>query len=118
MLHPYINIALTGTNPDETDFDEWIEWADGKIMSYLQVSTLPTDISNIMRNVADDLLIRKYRYEKRTPHPHPEGESSPPMPELSAQNKEDLDSLTGQAPSIEPTTFNFDIDKTEGGFYY
>lgn len=116
LRHPRITISATGTDPDETDFAEWIDWADGKILSYLQVSALPTDIGNIIRNVADDLLIRKYRYEKRTAFPNPEGESTPPMPELTAQNKMDLNSLKGQDESIEAPAFNFDLDKTTGGY--
>lgn len=116
LRHPRLTISATGTDPDETDFAEWISWADGKIMAYLGVSALPTDIGGIMENVADDLLIRKFRYEKRTAFPNPEGEGSPAMPELTAQNKMELDSLKGQDESIEAPAFNFDLDKTTGGY--
>ncbi|MFX0212346.1 MAG: hypothetical protein ACFFDT_40610 [Candidatus Hodarchaeota archaeon] len=41
-----------------------------------------------------------------------------PLPELTAENKEELDSLRGQVASIEPSTFNFDITKIDGGFEF
>jgi hypothetical protein len=95
---------------------EWISWADGKILAYLQVSTLPTDTAGIIENVADDLLIRKWRYEKNTPIPMPEGEGTIAMPELTVQNKQELESLKGQSSSIEDPAFNFDLDRLTGGF--
>lgn len=71
-----------------------------------------------MKNVADDLLIRKYPYEKLIANLSPVELLQIPLPELTAENKEELDSLRGQDESIEPSTFNFDITKTEGGFEY
>ena len=38
------------------------------------------------------------------------------LPELTAGNKADLNSLKGQDESIEEPAFNFDLDKTVGGF--
>jgi hypothetical protein len=108
-------VAASGTTPTTDQLTEWIVWADGKVLSYLQVSTLPTDVGNIIKNVVDDLLVRKYRYELRTGFPAPEGEISPAMPELTAQNKQDLDSLGGQS-DIEDPAFNFDLDRLEGGY--
>ena len=116
MRHPLISITAT-TNPSTTDLTEWIVWADGKILAYLQTgNTLPTENGGIIENVADDLLIRKWRYEKRTSFPNPQGEAGSAMPELTAQNKAELDSLKGQNPSIEEPAFNFDLSRTVGGF--
>ena len=39
-----------------------------------------------------------------------------PLPVLTPQNKEDLDSLKGQDASVEAPAFNFDLDTVEGGF--
>ena len=32
--------------------------------------------------------------------------------------RENLDDLKGQVPSIEPSTFNFDLTRTQGGFEF
>ena len=69
-----------------------------------------------MKNVADDLLIRKYIYEKTTPDVTPYDVIDQQLPELTPQNKADLDSLKGQDESIEGPAFNFDLDVLEGGF--
>lgn len=80
------------------------------------MSSLPTDIGDIMKNVADDLLMRKYIFEKTTPNITPYEVIDQPLPELTPSNKSDLDSLKGQDESIEAPAFNFDLDVLEGGF--
>jgi len=115
--HPRINIEATGTFPTTDQFTEWIAWSDGKICSYLQTgSTLPTDQGNIIKNISDDLLMRKYVYEKHVSKVVPGEILRIPLPELTPQNKMDLDSLKGQDDTIEAPAFNFDLDKTIGGY--
>ena len=82
----------------------------------MQVSALPTDIGNIIKNVADDLLIRKWIYEKLVAAVAPMDILQVALPELTVDNRKDLDSLKGQDTTIEDPAFNFDLDKTEGGF--
>lgn len=108
-----------GSFPTTTEFTEWVKWADGKMKSYLQCgNTLPTDIGDILKDVADDLLIRKYRFEKQVGFATAPEMLNLPAPELTSENQADLDSLRGQKPSFEPSTFNFDLTKTEGGFEF
>ena len=59
--HPKVGtISASGTFPTTTEFTEWVVWADGKVLSYVQTGgTLPTDLGGIIKNVVDDLLIRK-----------------------------------------------------------
>ena len=85
---------------------------------YLQSGdTLPTDIGNTLKDVADDLLIRKYWFEKYIDFSSTPEMRNEALPELTAENKGDLDSLRGQTPiSDDPPAFNFDLDVTEGGF--
>ena len=117
LRHPKIVVSATGTFPITTELTEWIEWADGLIITYLQTgNTLPTDVGDIIKNVADDLLIRKYTYEKLVGHVHPLDLLRIPLPILTGANKAQLDSLKGQSPSIEEPAFNFDLGRTEGGF--
>lgn len=113
-LHSYINITA-GTNPTTTDFDgEWVPWAEGMINSYLQTgSTLPTDQGDIIKGVADNLLVQKWAYERKLGHTAPEDN---PLPTLTGEDKGKLDSLKGQNPSIEAPAFVFDLDRTVGGY--
>lgn len=108
----------TGTFPTILQFAEWVEWADGKMKTYLQCGdTLPTDIGDILKDVADDLLIRKYRYEKEVGFATTPEMLNTPLPELTEHNKSDLDSLKGQGvDDTDPPAFNFDLDTMEGGF--
>ena len=108
-------IAAAGTFPTTTQFDEWVIWAEGKMKSYLQCgNTLPTDQGDILKNVADDLLYRKFKRDKNAAF---EDETDGiPLPELTPENKFDLDSLRGQSKSMEPTSFNFDLNRLRGGF--
>jgi hypothetical protein len=86
-------------------------------LSFLQTGdTLPTDQGNIIKNVVDDLLIRKYRFEKQVGFATAPEMLDTPEPELTPENKMDLDSLKGQDTSIEDPAFNFDLDTLEGGF--
>ena len=66
--------------------------------------------------MADDLLIRKYTYEKLVAHTHPMDLLRVPLPILTGSNKAQLDSLKGQDTSIEEPAFNFDLGRTTGGF--
>ena len=92
-------------------------WSDGILKKYLQTgNTLPTDIGDILKNVSDDLLFRKYIIEKTAPDVLPYDVIDQPLPALTPQNKEDLDSLKGQDASVEAPAFNFDLDTVEGGF--
>lgn len=85
--------------------------------SYLQCgNTLPTDIGGILEDVADDLLFRKYIFEKTAPDVTPYDVINQSLPELTPENKTDLDSLKGQDTSGEEPAFNFDLDVLEGGF--
>lgn len=106
------------TKPSLSDLAEWINWAEGKILSYLQIDDLPTDKGSILKNIADDLLFRKWIIEKLSGTVSPQELINIAQPQLTPENKMDLDSLKGQDTSIEPTTFNFDLTKTEGGFEY
>ncbi len=106
------------TRPSLSDLEEWIKWAEGKILAYFQLNDLPTDYGLIIRNVADDLLFRKWILEKLADTISPEKLLKISQPQLSPENKMDLDLLKGQDSSIEPTTFNFDLTKTEGGFQF
>ena len=117
MSHPKLAIQITDTFPTTTQFAQWQKWADSKIKSYLQCgNTLPTDQGNIMESVADDLLVRKFNYEKLLPKLLSGELLSLSLPELTGPNKMDLDSLKGQDESIEDPAFNFDLDRLEGGF--
>jgi len=106
------------TSPTTTEFTEWIVWADSKIKSYLQCGdTLPTDIGNILKTVGDDLLVRKWHYEKYIKTTNPADVLALKSPiELSIENMRLLDSLKGQDASGEKPGFNFDLDTTTGGF--
>ena len=66
--------------------------------------------------MADDLLIRKYTYEKLVGHVIPSDLLNMEMPKLTGANKAALDSLKGQNASIEEPAFNFDLGRTTGGF--
>jgi hypothetical protein len=111
-------ISASGTFPTTAEFTEWVVWADGKMKSYLQCgSTLPTDIGDILKDVADDLLIRKYRFEKEVGFATSRDMLDESGPQLTPENKTDLDSLKGQdTSSDDPPAFNFDLDVLEGGF--
>lgn len=76
-------------------------------------NTLPTDQGDIIKGVVDDLLVQKWAYERKLGHVAPEVN---PLPALTGSHKQDLDSLKGQNPSIEEPAFNFDLDRTTGGF--
>lgn len=69
-----------------------------------------------MKNVADDLLLRKFNYEKLVPKLLSGELLSLALPELTVANKQDLESLKGQDTSIEEPAFNFDINTLEGGY--
>jgi hypothetical protein len=86
--------------------------------AYLQCgSTLPTDVGGILLEVADNLLIRKYHYEKLAKViPPTDVLALQGILELTPQNKQDLDSLKGQDSGGEAPGFNFDLDTTTGGF--
>ena len=117
LRHPMIVVAATGTFPITAELTEWIEWADGLINAYLQTgSTLPTDQGDIIKNVADDLLIRKYNYEKLVGHVIPTDLLNVQLPKLTPENMSDLDSLKGQDSTIEAPAFVFDLDRTVGGY--
>ena len=117
LRHPKILVSATGTFPITTELTEWIVWADGLVKAYLQVGdTLPTDQGDIIKNVVDDLLIRKYNYEKLVAHTIPSDLLNVQMPKLTAENMMDLDSLKGQDTTIEAPAFVFDLDRTTGGF--
>ena len=115
--HRDVQVDAT-TEPSLSDLAEWLNWADGKILTYFQIDDLPADIGRVLENVADDLLYRKWIIEKLTGTASPKELLQMPQPQLTPENKEDLDLLKGQDVSIEPTTFNFDLTKTEGGFEY
>jgi hypothetical protein len=66
-----------------------------------------------LKGIADDLLVQKYSYERRIGHIAPEVN---PLPALTRDHKKNLDSLAGQDESIEDPAFNFDLDKTIGGY--
>ena len=93
-------------------------WADSKIKSYLQCGdTLPTDIGDILKTVGDDLLIRKWHYEKYIKTNNPADVLALRNPiELSVENMRLLDQLKGQSVEGEVCAFNFDMNTTEGGF--
>ena len=109
------------TEPSTTTFLVWISWAEDKMKAYLQCgNTLPTDVSGILKNVANDLLARRWDYVKAKKRVAPSDlltnqVRDPPL-ELSVANKRDLDLLKGQSATIEVPGFNFDLDTTTGGF--
>jgi len=115
-----VDISAT-TEPSTTTFLVWITWAEDKMKTYLQCGdTLPTDIGGILKNVANDLLARRWDYVKAKKRVAPsellsDQVRSPPL-ELSVENKRDLDLLKGQSSGGEPVAFNFDLDTTTGGF--
>jgi len=89
--------------------------------AYLQCGdTLPTEIGGILKNVADDLLIRKWHFEKYSSTNNPADVltlKNSGIVELTAENKADLDLLKGQSSTDDdPPAFNFDTWRTEGGF--
>jgi len=69
-----------------------------------------------MKNVADDLLLRKYNYEKLVPKFLSGELLDLALPELTVANMRELDSLRGMDSSIEDPAFNFDLDTLEGGY--
>ena len=88
------------------------------MITYLQPlgNTLPADVGNVLKNVSDDLLFRKYILEKTAPDVSPYDVIDQPLPVLTPQNKIDLDYFKGKSGNVEPPAFNFDLDTVEGGF--
>ena len=113
-----MGVLSTTTFPTILQFAEWVIWAEGKMKSYLQCGdTLPTDVGGILEDVADDLIIRKYRYEKEVGFGTAPELLGTSLPELTPENKEDLNSLKGQSvDDTDPPAFNFTLDTLKGGF--
>jgi len=89
--------------------------------AYLQCGdTLPTEVGGILKNVANDLLARRWDYVKAKHRVAPSelltNQVRDPPLELSIANKKDLDLLKGQSVEGEVCAFNFDMNTTEGGF--
>lgn len=86
--------------------------------AYLQCgNTLPTDVGGILKETADDLLIRKWHYEKiiASNNPYKILDYNGTL-DLTPANKMALDSLKGQDTGGEAPGFNFDLDTVTGGF--
>lgn len=76
--------------------------------------------SNTLAKVIGELMEAKFNWSEIIPNKAPPTREEYPEPHLRqdrfAHLRADLDSVRGMDTSIEPGSFNFNVDKTTGGF--
>ena len=94
LRHPRAQITGS-TEPDTTDFTEWVIWATAVVNNFLRVTTDITDSDGIIKNIVDDLLMQKYTYEKLTAHIGSVNILNIPQPALTVEHKNTLLNIKG-----------------------
>ena len=110
LRHNRIKITAT-TEPDTTDFAEWVVWASAIVNNYLHVTADITDSDGIIENIVDDLCVQKYTYEKLTAHIGSIDILNIPQPALTAEHKVYLDNIEGVDA---PPAYYYDMDYGSG----
>ena len=88
-------VITATTEPDTTDYAEWIVWATSIINNFLHVTSDVTDSDGIIKNIADDLCMQKYTYEKLTGHIGSAEILNIPQPALTVEHKLTLSNMEG-----------------------
>lgn len=94
LRHPRAQITGT-TEPDTTDFAEWLIWATAVVNNFLRVTSNIADLDGIIKNIVDDLLMQKYTYEKLTGHVGRLDILNIPQPALTVEHKATLLNIKG-----------------------
>jgi hypothetical protein len=93
LRHPAVyNAADLGASswPTNTVFAEWLEWASGKVNTHIHATSDVDDSGVTIKNIVDDLLWRRYIYERILLNQDLSGMAELREPELTIPQRQQL----------------------------
>ena len=88
-------VITASTEPDTTDYPEWVVLASSIINNFLHVTSDVADPDGSLKTIADDLCMQKYTYEKLTGHIGSVEILNVPQPALTVEHKIILSNMQG-----------------------